>query len=63
MFYETRNITSHVIHVKGSNDSQCSRALAIKLQLRVHIVTMLGMGVGSGHDIEMAKRVKELKNN
>ena len=39
MTYETKNITFHVIYVKVSNDSRCSRTLLMNV-VRVHIVVV-----------------------
>ena len=33
MTYETKNITFHVIHVKLSSDSQCSRTLPMNIAI------------------------------
>ena len=33
MTYETKNITFHIIHVKVSNDSRCSRALPMNVTI------------------------------
>ena len=41
MSYETKSITFHIIHVKVSSNSRCSRTLPRMLQLRVHIVIVI----------------------
>ena len=40
MTYETKNITFHVIRVKVSSKSRCSRTLPMNVASRVHIVVV-----------------------
>ena len=35
MTYETKKFTFHIIHVKVSSDSQCSRTLAMNVAIKI----------------------------
>ena len=40
MTYETKNVTFHVIRVKLSSKSRCSRTLPMNVAIEVHIVVV-----------------------